>query len=369
MKRVLPLIICLLVMTSPSGAQWPRKAESHDQEWALQERARNLREREGTSSNDFIMYPSLSMRSGKGFSNGLAKVTVDNKCGFIDREGRLVIKPRFDDAGPFSEELAPVEMAGKWGYIDKRGEIVIPLKFDWALRFYEGRALVMVEDKWGYISPKGEMVIKPQFDEAGSFSEGVARVCIYDKDFKWGFIDQVGKYKWGFIDRDGNWMLKPIYDSPVDDFYQGRARVGKDIGWNNGVVVDTFYVDKEGRNYPEPDPDERFEEFEHLSPFFEGLASFRIDDREGFVNQRGSVVIKPRFNITGFFSEGLAPVNIRRGRSYKGGWGYINRRGEIVIEPRFDWAWEFSEGRALVAIGERVGYVDRAGRYIWEPSK
>ncbi len=373
MKKLLPLIICLLVIAIPCGAQWPRKDESYDQQWNLQERARNARkdkdEDSSPSSSDYTIYPSLSMREGKGFYGGRAKVTLNNKAGFINRAGQLVIEARFDDAGRFSEGLAPVEINGKWGYIDKEGDVVIPLKFDWALGFYEGRALIMVKDKWGHIDAKGAVVVEPRFDEAGSFSEGVARVCIYDENYKWGFIDKVGKYKWGFIDKAGNWVLKPVYDSPVEDFSHGRAPVGKDIGMNNGVVVDKFYVDKKGRSYPEPEPDERFEDFDDIDPFFEGLAAFRRDYKYGFVNRRAGIVIAPQFEMAGIFSEGLAPVEIDKGQEHRGDWGYINRKGQHVIKSQFDWAWEFSEGRALVAVGDQVGYIDRAGRYIWKPSK
>jgi hypothetical protein len=227
----------------------------------------------------------------------------------------------------------------------------------------------MVGDKWGYIDPEGKVVIEPQYDEAGSFSEGVARVGIYDKDYKWGFIDRVGKFKWGFIDKAGNWALKPVYDSPVEDFRGGRASVGKDIGMNNGVVVETFFVDKEGRSYAEPEPDERFEDFDDVDPFFEDLATFRRDGKYGFVNRQATVVIKPRFDLAGFFAEGLAPVEIGRPQNGMGKWGYIDRKGKVVVKPLFDWAWEFSEGRALVAVGDKVGYIDRAGRYIWKPTK
>ena len=49
--------------------------------------------------------------------------------GFINHEGSLVIRPSFDDAGPFSEALAAVSKSGKWGYIDLTGKIVIPAVF------------------------------------------------------------------------------------------------------------------------------------------------------------------------------------------------------------------------------------------------
>ena len=49
------------------------------------------------------------------FSEGLAKVWIDSKCGYINQSGELVIEPQFDSAGPFSEGLAwiGVEIAKK----------------------------------------------------------------------------------------------------------------------------------------------------------------------------------------------------------------------------------------------------------------
>lgn len=50
------------------------------------------------------------------FSEGLAEVEIDDKCGYINRNGELVIEPQFDTAGPFSEGLARigVEIAKEW---------------------------------------------------------------------------------------------------------------------------------------------------------------------------------------------------------------------------------------------------------------
>ena len=47
------------------------------------------------------------------FSEGLVRVEQNDKVGFIDKAGRQVIPPRYDDAQPFSEGLAAVKIAGQ----------------------------------------------------------------------------------------------------------------------------------------------------------------------------------------------------------------------------------------------------------------
>ena len=47
------------------------------------------------------------------------------KYGFIDKNGKVVIEPQFDNVSAFSEGLAKVEKDGKWGFIHKSGKVVI----------------------------------------------------------------------------------------------------------------------------------------------------------------------------------------------------------------------------------------------------
>ena len=50
------------------------------------------------------------------FSEGLAAVKQNDMWGFINREGRFAIQPRFHDVFGFSEGLAVVEIDKKYGY-------------------------------------------------------------------------------------------------------------------------------------------------------------------------------------------------------------------------------------------------------------
>ncbi|HEE9620303.1 TPA: WG repeat-containing protein, partial [Campylobacter coli] len=59
-----------------------------------------------------------------------AKVELNRKYGFMDKNGKIVIEPKFDSISSFREGLAKVGLNGKYGLIDKSGKIVIEPKFD-----------------------------------------------------------------------------------------------------------------------------------------------------------------------------------------------------------------------------------------------
>ncbi|MEA5511773.1 WG repeat-containing protein [Crocosphaera sp. UHCC 0190] len=112
------------------------------------------------------------------FSSGLAVVEVNggacsaaNYCdyGYINKTGNLVIKSPKNDADftgaqSFSEGLGAVATSGggrdaggwypatNWGYLDKNGKLVISPQFDDAGSFAEGLAPVAIQGKYGYIS-------------------------------------------------------------------------------------------------------------------------------------------------------------------------------------------------------------------------
>ena len=115
------------------------------------------------------------------------------------------------------------------------------------------------------------------------------------------------------------------------------------------------------------------------------LATVKIGDKWGYINPGGEVVIKPQFDDTMMFSDGLAAIKI----SDK--WGYINPGGEVVIKPQFGYAGSFSspaytgsylgpayvgsfsssageapaiEGLAFVRIGYTGGFINREGKFF-----
>lgn len=110
------------------------------------------------------------------FKDGLAIVIQNNKYGAIDQSGKTVVPIKFDYLSDYSEELALYTEKNHWnddyryGYVDKQGNISIKAKWNRAAVFSEGLAAVKVGDydsgKWGIIDKTGNFIVKPQYHEA-----------------------------------------------------------------------------------------------------------------------------------------------------------------------------------------------------------
>lgn len=132
-----------------------------------------------------------------GFREGLAATKMNGKYGYIDKNGKWIIEPRFDFTYMFSEGLAKVLIDGKLAWINKQGEYVIkPTEAfeDADIGFSEGRTAIKIKGKWGYIDTAGKLVIQPQFRKAHRFNGGVAQVETEDGRHHW--IDKDGKILW-----------------------------------------------------------------------------------------------------------------------------------------------------------------------------
>ncbi len=104
----------------------------------------------------------------------LIKYCSNQKWGFANNQGDIIINNNYDNVEDFSEELVAVEKNNKWGYIDIYENEIIPCIYDDTMKFSEGLASVKKNDKWGYINKKGKIVIPFIYDYAHNFSNGIA---------------------------------------------------------------------------------------------------------------------------------------------------------------------------------------------------
>jgi hypothetical protein len=317
----------------------------------------------------FVLPCAAQKRRVKNHAGLHPVADAGGKWGFIDRTGRFRIPPRYNGAGQFSEGVA---YAWLWegerrrdGIVDADGMFTeLPAVNDYAFIFHDGLARFQTpmgqERKYGYMDKTGRVVIPPQFSDSGHFSEGLAWVSVL-KGQKWLY---------GFIDKTGRIVIEPQFVFQPRDFVDGLAKV---MGQSSVGFIDhtgSFRITVE---------------YEHSDDSFsEGLLAIIQGDpprgvylkRDGQVameipfwqqrtaRQRSLYTIR-RLQLAPF-SEGLAPA-----LSFNK-LGFIDRTGKVVVEPTFRETSGFSEGLAAVKIigsdGEYVwGYIDRAGRFAIAP--
>jgi tetratricopeptide (TPR) repeat protein len=71
---------------------------------------------------------------------------------------RKEVEEKYDYVRSFYNGLAAVQLNEKWGFINKNGVVVISIKYDYALNFSGGKARVKLNGRWFSINKKGNKV-------------------------------------------------------------------------------------------------------------------------------------------------------------------------------------------------------------------
>ena len=308
----------------------------------------------------------------RNFSEGLASActAVDPsspmlgyECGYIDREGKWVIEPQFDEAHDFSGGLARVAVSGegetwasKFGFVDKSGQFVIPIKFKSALDFADGLAMAWNEEDYadGYIDVTGawKLRLEPGIRAVGNFHDGLALAQLesyvkYDKDGIGQFIEQDQKF--GFIDKSGKWSIAPKWDI-AHRFSEGLAMVG--VFDANRNIAKLGYLDTAGKFQIK-----LTNKFTNGLEFSEGLAAVTTgtfgDGPWQFIDRNGKLVPNLKFvalavpsdsNVETVYGFRGGLVGATRGFEIDGGMRLYNLEGQPEFPQRFYEVGAYHEG-------------------------
>ncbi len=254
------------------------------------------------------------------------------------------------------------------GYMDRNGKQLIPPRFFHARDFSEGLAVVRVDPKrryhnvgwdkkvwdFGYIDRSGNVKIEPQFASAHDFSNGLAEVYIEGKGS-------------GYIDHQGKMIIKPTNRfMSLYSFHEGRA-----IVYPKNPVAKCYFIDKQGRLIRPQDKNLVCNEnLENDHGFSEGLLVVVKNNKYGYVDINGKLVIDTRFDGAQNFSEGVAKV-LLKGKNGQYVTKYINKQGQYVLELKADIkeGFSFKEGLALAQDyhTKKYGFLDKKGLFRVPP--
>ncbi len=265
--------------------------------------------------------------------HGLAVVAQPGnpvRYGLIDLRGKVICTPSWRSIAPFSEGLARVQLDDRYGYIDTTGKLVIPAIFQKAGHFSEGKAAVWINGQCGYIDRRGELVIAPAYTRCMDFQDD--RAIVFSPGMRAGLIDA-----------DGQVLIPPGTDR-ILEFSEGRGLV-------RNRHYQFYYITEQNRFFDGY--------YEKAGGFTHGMAVVKVDDRWAIINQQGIEIIPPKYDRIERFENGFAKVRI------KGFNGLTNLKGELIIQPDYEYINYAGEGLFRVEKGDKIGYFDLDGRWVW----
>lgn len=223
--------------------------------------------------------------SNQKFSNGYALVYKDNIPYLLNKDNQLFDLSHYDQIGDtFGQYIVVMKYKGevlKYGYIDNNGKEIIKPQYDIAYPFSEGLAVVVKEGKYLIINDKNKVQYEftDGYQAYSSFKDGFLKIerngkfSFLTKDFKicplefdgvedfnenYALVTTInnGQKSFNFIDTNFNLLYNNELNGYefADSFYSGFARIGKTIG-------DTFYysyINKDGKLLKDQNNDTTF---------------------------------------------------------------------------------------------------------------
>jgi hypothetical protein len=113
---------------------------------------------------------------------------TNDKYGYKDEKGKVVVEPKYELAYPLNEGMAAVRLNGKYGFVDQKGKETVPPKYDHTWKFIGGYAAVKLNDKYGFIDQTGKLVIPLIYEDAYNYHG----TCCYKGQ---AHVRQNGKWK------------------------------------------------------------------------------------------------------------------------------------------------------------------------------
>jgi len=226
----------------------------------------------------FINFSSAQNTSG----NSLIRIFSENKVGYIDTTGKLIIPPKFANAYEFYDGLAAARVNSKYGFINTNGEFVFQPKYDYAESFRKGTALIYRDSIAGFLFEDGREIFFPNyrsFKFINSINDIKIAVVTYTKNE-------------GIINNKGEILLDTIYNG-IEDFENGLANVYKNIvpdNDRNGVNYEIAVIDT---NIDFIVPFGKYSTIYARNGFINVTFKDSADTKyEGILNKRGELIMK-----------------------------------------------------------------------------
>lgn len=227
----------------------------------------------------------------------------------------------------------------KWGFIDLDGDVVIPFICDEPAVFENGTTIVTLHGLKGVINFLGNYMLVPVYEDIDSLNHGFLYVT-YRSGEDPVVYDNLGNRVFSIEGIDGYSNMNS------DDILE------YEIGSLNGLIS------TEGEIITECI-------FEQINPFYEGIAAVKKDDLWGFINFLGEYTVEPTYLDATNYNHGIVSVLDESGvwKALN-----ADETPDFAFSQTSEIPFDFNEyGISLFVENNLVGQIDIAGN-ILEPA-
>lgn len=315
------------------------------------------------------------------FNNGFGKVMFKDNLGkahysLVNKKGDIITHILYDEIGDFSDGLFKIKVNDKYGYIDSNGFAVIKPSFDKATNFVNDRAVV-----YNYNGNKRKLITM-LIDKKGSILAKYENATIDEfKNNNYSVITLQDGLKTGIIDRNGNEVIKPHKKYAIKSFENSLFVISKPKGTgykfsvldNNGKIhelpsyedCDALNSDvlriKDNGSYFLADIDGNIlsSGYEEIIRVSNNAYRVRKNGLYGIILGNGDVACEPIYNYITNYKFGVAPVK-KDSR-----WGLINESGNEITDIIYNIITEFDRnGLATFKLDGKRGFLNSNGEVV-----
>ncbi|MBK9511681.1 MAG: WG repeat-containing protein [Cytophagaceae bacterium] len=234
---------------------------------------------------------------------GFYVVSLNNKMGYINTEGKETIPVQFENAYKFENNYAIIANEKKFGLINSKGKLVVPSKYDQLGSNTEGFLSFRLDNQWGVVDLHGNEILSAKYDEVNGYQNGKA---IVRKGSKVGLIDISGKEIFPTIYSNLSMISFGLYVARKDSVFGLLSQQGEtilDFNFQN-IIADVDYL---------------------------GNISIQKNDKWSVYNLvTGKILFDYKYDDQLYFREGFSKIKLN------GYYGVIDLSGKIILPPKFD---------------------------------
>jgi hypothetical protein len=288
------------------------------------------------------------------FSEGLAFATSDSFQGYIDTNGKQVIRLgkqyygrgfQNGSANIYSATNGHSNFRSKIGSIDRKGSIIISPKYDWLSKYPNGRYRAHQDSSILILDSNGQFIQEFR-KETPIIHQKMMRKLEVDLPYKEDEFTFFYNDKMCFINNQGEeitgmkYDLVYRYDSKNDLLIVKKDSLYGLINTNGKSILPIEYESIKNRQWQSVD------------------LILKRYGKFGLFNVNDYSIIPCKYDKLRWEAEGLMAV----AKNEK--WGFINNKGEVIIPLEYDSVTNFRENESTVLNGDKKYKINRLNQII-----